>query len=262
MFDTETAPAARPVRAMATRALRRPPSPGAVSPLADLRERARPVSERRTQLLPVPDPLAGLLPARALERGTTVGVLADAAGGATTVALALVAAASAAGSWCVGVGLGDLGVVAAQELGLDLGRLAVVPWPGGQWAAAVATLVEEVDVVLVRPPARVPGHLARRLGARLRTRRAVLVVVGADPWPEPCDVVLRVDEARWEGVGPGADRLHRRLATVSVVARRGDPRPRRARLWLPGPDGSLATGGPDAPRSGTGPGAPAAGGPC
>lgn len=228
--------------------------------LAALRERTRPVSARHSQVLPAPGPLAGLLPARGLERGTTVGVHADVGGGATTIALALVAAASAAGSWCVGVGLGDLGMVAAQELGLDLGRLAVVPRPGGQWAAAVAALVEEVDVVLVRPPARVAGHLARQLGARLRTRRAVLVVVGAAPWPELCDITLRVSGARWEGAGAGADRLQRRLATVSAVARRGDPRLRRAHLWLPGPDGALSSAHPTGPPA-TGPIPPAAASP-
>lgn len=179
-------------------------------------------------------PLADLFPTGAFERGTTVGITAGPAGGRTTVALALVAAASAAGSWCVVVGLGDLGVVAAHEMGLDLRRVAMVPRPAGQWAAVVAALVEEVDVVLLHAPQRVAGHLARRLAARLRHRRAVLLVVGAERWPEPCEVTLRVADARWVMVGPGQDCLHHRLAAVTATPRRGDRRPRHAQLWLPG----------------------------
>lgn len=212
----------------------------ATGALTTVRERSRPVSERRTHLLPVATPLAGLLPDGGLRRGTTLLVRAGAAGGATTLALALVAATSAAGSWCVGVGFPDLGAVAAQELALDLARTAVVPRPGGLWAQVVATLLEEVDVVLLRPPGRVAGRHARQLAARARHRRATLVLVGAPQWPEPPDVVLEVADVCWTGVGPGQGGLRQRLATVTGTARRGDTRPRRARLWLPGPDGTVA----------------------
>lgn len=214
-------------------------TPTATATLAALRERARPVSTGRTQLLPVAPPLAGLLAIGGLQRGSTIGVDAGPGGGTVTLALALVATASAAGSWCVAVGLADLGTLAAAELGLVLDRLALVPRPGGDWPSAVGRLVEEVDLVLLRPPAAVAGARARQLAARLRRQRSVLVLVGAGRWPEPCDVRLQVDDARWVEVGRGEDRLRRRLATVTATARRGDARPRRARLWLPGADGTV-----------------------
>src|SRR5262245_5859995 len=92
--------------------------------------------------LPVLPELRALLPAGGLRRGSTVAVAAGhpvplgavpAGGltsfGATTVLLALLAAASAAGSWCAVVGLPALGLAAAAELGVALDRLALVPEP-------------------------------------------------------------------------------------------------------------------------------------
>ena len=137
-------------------AARAPPGPGSLALLA---ERTRPVSSSRTRLLPVAPPLGTLLPDGSLRRGTTVVVDGPgrtgtdrAADGSISVALALLAAASGAGSWCALVGLDGLGVVAAHELGIDLARLAVVPRPGAAWAEATATLIDGVDLVVLCPP--------------------------------------------------------------------------------------------------------------
>lgn len=184
--------------------------------LKALGERVRPIAEARARRLPVTASFRDLLPG-GLRRGTTVGVTADEAGGGTTLALSLVAAASQAGSWCAVVGIPDLGAPAAEQLGVDLNRLVCVPCPGVQWAPAIADLIEGVDVVILRPPPHVKGALVGRLVARLRDRRAVLVVVDeGGRWPESYDVHLRVETARWVSIGPGEDCLRRRLATVSA----------------------------------------------
>ena len=105
------------------------------------------------RLLPVVPALQALLPGRGLRRGSTVAVNRSAA-----LALALVAGASAAGSWVAAVGLPDLGMVAAAEVGIDLERLALVPAPGARaWPAVVAALLDAVDVVLVRSPPGLPA---------------------------------------------------------------------------------------------------------
>src|SRR4030095_5060648 len=136
-----------------------------------------PLADER--LLPVLPALQPLLAGRGLRRGATVTVSRSAA-----LALALVAGASAAGSWVAAVGLPDLGIVAAAETGIALERLALVPTPGAKaWPAAVAALLEDGDVVLVRAPARLPAAQARRLAARARERGAVLVPLGAPPAP-------------------------------------------------------------------------------
>src|SRR5207249_12916 len=138
------------------------------------------------QLLPVLPALEGLLPWPGLRRGATVATTGTAA---TSLALALAVAAARAGAWCAAAGLPSLGaaaglpslgLLAAAEVGIDLARFPMVALPreGREWAAAVAAVVDSLDVVLLHPPGRVHAADARRLTARARERGAVLVVVG------------------------------------------------------------------------------------
>lgn len=201
--------------------------------LEDLAQRIRPVTLAGEQLLPVPRALEPLLPDRGLRRGGTVTVH-----GSLALALALVAGASAAGSWVVAVGLPDLGVVAAAEAGIVLERLALVPGVGvaaAAWATVVAALLDAIDVVLVRPPARLPAAVARRLATRARERRSVLLPVG-DAWPIPPDLRLAITASQWEGLGWGHGRLEARKVEVAAAGRGAAALERRATLWLPGPD--------------------------
>jgi len=217
-----------------------------------------PLADER--LLPVLPALQPLLGGRGLRRGATVTVSRSAA-----LALALVAGASAAGSWVAAVGLPDLGIVAAAETGITLERLALVPTPGARaWPAVVAAFLDAVDVVLVRAPARLPAAQARRLAARARERGAVLVPLGA--WPEPADLRLAVTSSAWHGLGRGHGSLHSRQVEVLITGRGAATRERRASLWLPSPDGAIALlGFPRAPArapagtadSRVGPGGPA-----
>jgi hypothetical protein len=198
------------------------------------------------RLLPVVPALRPLLPGQGLRRGTTVAV-----GRSAALALALVAGASAAGSWVAAVGLPDLGIVAAAETGITLERLALVPTPGARaWPTVVAALLDAVDVVLVRPPPGLPAGQARRLAARARERGAVLVTLGA--WSEPADLRLAVATSAWHGLGQGHGRLQARQVEVVVAGRGAATRERRLHLWLPASDGTIASAEAEA---GTGAGA-------
>lgn len=227
------------------RRLARDLDPAALAALSALAERTRPVAASRTRLLPVLPALAGLLPDGGLRRGTTLTVGRPGDDGALSLALGLVAAASASGSWCALVGHPGLGAVAAAELGVDLGRLALLPRPGAAWAEATAAVLDGVDLVVLCPPFAPRQSMARRLVARARERRAVLIVVpGRAGWPEAPDLQLRVDGAAWEGVDAGRGHLRRRQLTVTVAGRRAAARPTHHRLWLPGPDGTAAADDP------------------
>jgi hypothetical protein len=185
------------------------------------------------RLLPVLPALGPLLPGQGLRRGTTVAVARSAA-----LALALVAGASAAGSWVAAVGLPDLGIVAAAETGIALERLALVPAPGARaWPTVVAAFLDAVDVVLVRSPAGLPAARARRLAARARERGAVLVPLGA--WSEPADLRLAVTASDWHGLGQGHGSLRARRIEVVASGRGAATRERRVLLWLPSPDGTI-----------------------
>ncbi len=220
---------------------RRPVGSGTVA--LSVAARARPVSSSREQLLPLLPSLTPLLPGGGLQRGAviTVGVGdGTAGGGARTLAFALLAAASAAGSWCAAVGAGDPGMLAIAELGVELERLALVPGPGGAWPEVTGILLDDMDVVLVSPPGRVRPGVARRLAARARQRRAVLVVQdGTGTWPEGPDIRLTVEGGGWDGAERGHGHLRGRHVEVVSSGRRSAVRGRRTGLWLPAASGAV-----------------------
>jgi hypothetical protein len=182
------------------------------------------------RVLPVPRGLRDLLPSAGLRRGSTVAVH-----GSTSLLLALLAEATAGGSWAAAVGMPDLGLVAAGEFGVEVARLALVPRPGVEFAPVTAALLDGVDLVAVDPGnARLAPQVARRLSARARHRGAVLLSRGS--WPG-ADVELRREAGRWSGLEAGYGYLRTRRVAVRAEGRGAAARPVRAELLLPGPDG-------------------------
>lgn len=210
--------------------------------------RSERVTAARDQLVPVAEPFVPLLPLGGLRRGSTTTVTGR--GAVTSLALALVAEASAQGSWVAVVGMPRLGLVSAHELGLALERCLLVDRPPpGTWAQVVGALVGAVDVIVTAPPARVRSAEARRLAARLRERGTVMVeTVQSGDREAPgtsSEVRLAVTGVRWEGLGVGHGRLSARRVTVERTGRGAASRPLTADLWLPGPDGRIAAADPE-----------------
>ncbi len=182
-------------------------------------------------VLPVHDALAPLLPGRGLRPGAAYSVP-----GSTSLLLGLLTVPSRSGSWCGAVGMPQLGVEAAEAMGVDLSRLVLVPEPGRRWLAVTATIADVLPLVAVRPRGRVPDGEVSRLAARLRERGAVLLVDG--PWPQ-AEAVLTVDQPEWHGLGRGHGYLEGRAVTVTSASRRW-PTPRRARVMLPDAHGDVS----------------------
>jgi hypothetical protein len=178
------------------------------------------------RVLPVLPQLRTLLPAAGLRRGSTIAVR-----GSTSLLLALLAEATATGSWAAAVGMPHLGLVAAEELGVEVSRLALVPRPGVEFASVTAALLDGVDVVAVASGNTTPS-VARRLSARARHRGAVLLSLGS--WPG-AELDLSCENGRWIGLDSGHGRLRTRQVEVRVTGRGAAARSRFAELMLPGP---------------------------
>jgi hypothetical protein len=214
---------------------------GDVEALRRASELARPVTLAGERSLPVLDALEPLLP-EGIRRGATVTV--DGGAGSTSLALALGAAASQAGSWSAIVGAPSLGLLAATELGLAPERLLVVADPpASSLATVVAALLDSVDVVYVRG-GEIAASDARRQLARARERESVLVplpgVQGGGPrshgWALTADVRLSVASPEWHWNG----RLVARRVHVTASGKGVYARERRASLWLPDETGAVA----------------------
>lgn len=207
--------------------------------LGELAELARPVSLAGEQALALLPALESILPTGRLQRGFTLSV--QGGPGTNSMALALAAGASQAGSWVAAVGIPSLGVASAAELGVVLERLILIdPPPAPLWPTVTAALIDAFDVVLVGWP-DVSGAMARRLGMRNRDRKAVLIPVASgirSSWNESADVRLTVSGARWEGLGDGHGRLAARRLEVETGGRRS-PMSYRTTLWLPDSSGRV-----------------------
>jgi hypothetical protein len=216
------------------------------------------------RVLPVPDELARLLPWGGLRRGSTVSVR-----GSMSLLCALLATATAGGSWAAVVGVPDLGLLAAAEFGVAVHRLVLVPRPGEEFPSVVAALLDGVDLVAAAPPgdaersgavARAGGagragqaggggrppaageglepRVARRLSARARQRGSVLLPLGH--WPG-ADAELSCADGRWSGLGHGHGYLRQREVLVLCRGRGAAARPVRAQVRLPAPGGALGS---------------------
>lgn len=160
-------------------------------------------------LLPVPESLAGLLPA-GLPRGT-VAVLS----GARSVSVGMAAAVTAGGGHVAVVGVPDFGLLAAAEMGADLSRLAVIPNPGADPVEVAAVLMDGMDLVVLGLGGRsVPMTRARAVVARARQRGCTLVVTQGD-WQ---GASMRMD-ARVRGYQLTSDPGFGRIGAVRVSVR-------------------------------------------
>lgn len=220
-----------------------------------LGERVAPLTGAHERTLPVLAALRGLFPGGALQRGWVITTGGD---GATSLALAVAAGPSAAGSWTAVVGEEGLGLAAAAEAGLVLERLLVVAALEPRAAVeTVAALVGSVDVVLVGSGVRLGAADHRRLAARLREQGSVLIGLGGGALGggalgggalgdrglggealAGADVRLQVVSSRWSGLGDGWGLLRTRHVSVRAEGRGAAGRPRSVDLLLPGPDGA------------------------
>jgi hypothetical protein len=234
--------------------------------LAGIASATRLAAWARDDMLPVASPLAELLGSAGLRRGGSIVVHGGPVPGATSLLLALLAAPTSSGAWCAVVGAPELGVVAAKELGVALDHLLLVPDPGPHLLPVVGALLDGCDVVCLRLPAAFAPAEGRRLVARARERRSVLVVASGSTasltgaggiaqlpspgerrrvrpgaWLEVPDVHLSVQASRVSGAGQGNGRVDAHLLQVVARRRRAAPEELARWLWLPDAEGRLTT---------------------
>ena len=165
------------------------------------------------RVLPVPGPLAALLPRGGLTRGSVVAL-----SGATSLLLGLLASVTSDGGHAAVIGFPRLGLLAAAEMGAELRRLAFVPNPGPDPVEVAAVLLDGMDlVVLGLGGVSVPPSRARAVVARARSKQSTLIVTGGE-WGG-AEVRLEARVRGYDGVGCGADAGRGRLRSVRLAVR-------------------------------------------
>ena len=202
----------------------------------------------KEELIPTAPVFMELLGNPGLRRGSTVVVHGVLGAGTTSFALALLSGATRAGIWCAAVNLPELGLVAADELGVALDHLVLVPSPQQGLTTVIATLLEGCGVVLAAWPGTAASAEVRRLISRARERRCALVIlippkaVSRSPlqyWPETPDIDVLLTPGRFTGIGRGSGRITGRLVEVTATRRRANPREIQSQLWLPSAKGGI-----------------------
>ncbi|WP_156893184.1 hypothetical protein [Actinokineospora enzanensis] len=174
------------------------------------------------ETLPLHPHLTPLSPWQALRRGATI-TLAN----STSLLLSLLAEPSTQGAWIAAIALPSLGIAAAQEAGINLDHLALIPNPGPDIATATAALLDGFDIVAIN--ADLPDSIARKLSARARNRGAILISL--TPWPG-AELELTRTRARWTGLGQGHGHLETQRAEVHARGRGAASRPVRHPVTL------------------------------
>lgn len=211
--------------------------------------RMRPVSAAEQRTLPVLEPFAPVLPT-GLPRGVAV---TTAGAAARSLAFALAAEATRAGSWLAVLGLEGPGWRAVAELGVATSRIVHVEMDDAatRAAEAIAAASDGFDLVLVGPRIRLAPSVERRLHARARERGAVLIGVHEDfsaargrargaPFTTVADLRGATRVEGWQGLDAGTGHLIRRRVEIVMEGKRLPGRRRSTSLWIPGPDGTVA----------------------
>ena len=202
------------------------------------------VRGKTLRTMPVPPPLAGLLPRGALARGTAITVT-----GAGSILIALIAEASAAGHHVALIGQPRLSLLAVHEHGGNLAKVHLVD-PGSTDPLDAAICLDGIDLVITTVHGRdVPPTRARALLARNRRHGSILILT--DGHMPGIDLTIASTVHSYGGIEQGRGRIRSITLETTVHGRGTQQRTGRYTLtapsfgetglrWTPAPAGDLA----------------------
>ena len=173
-------------------------------------------------VFPVGFGLENLFPEGGLSKGSLYQVDPSA-----SLLWSLIAQATTEGTWCAVVGIPDAGLAAAAELGVNVDRLVLVPYPDTQWLSVVGALIDVVGIVALGAVAAPSDRMLSTLTGRLRERDATLLV--REAWPR-CESRIEVHH-QWTGVAEGSGLLNEHVVRIQAIPRHGHP-VRHAQLMI------------------------------
>lgn len=182
--------------------------------LQELTELVRPAATAIPEIIAASTMLRPCLPWGGFRRGDTVLI----AGSSSLIFLA-VAHATQHGLWCGVVALPHLNFAAGEAVGVELARVVLVQEPSCHLAEVTAALIDALDIVVVGFTPSLTDTMLRKLSARARQRRKVLLVVSQSTPPKLSGVALSLTAIHhhWHGVSDGFGYLTEHRIDVSVT---------------------------------------------
>lgn len=177
--------------------------------------------------VPLPDP------------GEVVALLGRPGLGATRFGLSLLGALTGRGPVAIVDVRGWMAPPALWEAGIPPERIVLVRCGDRlRWARATATLLEGMPALFAEVPGGTRAGVLRRLAARARSHRTVLLLRPLDGTIPSGIAQLRVEAVgvTWEGVGQGHGRLVRRRSTLLLSGRAVQGRERTIEMVDDGTD--------------------------
>lgn len=185
------------------------------------------VRGKTLRTMPVPPPLADLLPRGALARGTAITVT-----GAGSILIALIAEASAAGHHVALIGQPRLSLLAVHEHGGNLAKIHLVDPGSTDPLDAASICLDGVDLVITTVHGRdVPPTRARALLARNRRHGSILILT--DGHMPGIDLTIASTVDGYGGIEQGRGRI-KSITLDTTVHGRGTPH-RSGRYTLTAP---------------------------
>ena len=177
----------------------------------ELQERIRSLENAHTDypVFPVAPGVESLFPHGGLRRGVVYDIDSS-----SSLLWALIAEATSSGTWCALVGMPDVGLAAAEGMGVNLDRVVLVPHPGEQWLSVLSALIDVVGIVALGPSKAPSDRVLSTVLGRLREREAT--ILSRSGWPRT-EASISVSAHHWQGLGEGRGVLHEHH--ISVVAR-------------------------------------------
>ena len=170
-------------------------------------------SNTDSSIFPVNSALLSLFPEGGLAKGASYSLDRSA-----SLLWSLIAEPTRQGVWCAIVGVPDLGIGIAKELGVNTNRIVLIPTPGPKWMAILGDLIETVGICVLGSFSAPAARQLSALHSRLRSYKTSLLVRANWPNSKTSFAVAH----QWNGAGLGEGLLQTHYLHITAKSRSGD----------------------------------------
>jgi len=166
-----------------------------------------------SSVFPMDSALVSLFPKGGLCKGSSYSLDSSA-----SLLWSLVAESTKQGIWCAIIGIPDLGIGIAKEVGVNINRVVLIPSPGPKWMAVLGDLIETVGICVLGSFSAPGATQLSTLHSRLRNHKTSLLVRATWPNSKTSFAVTH----QWSGVRSGEGLLQTHHLHITAKSHSGE----------------------------------------